>query len=51
MRVFITARTHRKGNIMETTFISQENGQLAVGVDNLIQLIDSGVNVGKDIII
>ena len=36
---------------METSFISQENGQLPAGADDFIQLIDRKVIVGKDVII
>jgi hypothetical protein len=36
---------------METTFISEENGQLPVGADDRIQLMDRKAIVGKDIII
>jgi len=34
---------------METTFISKENGQVLAGADDLIQLIDRKVIVGKNI--
>jgi hypothetical protein len=36
---------------MKTTFVSQENGQLPAGADDLIQLIDRKVIAGKDVLI
>jgi hypothetical protein len=45
----MTARTHRKRNTVEMIFISEENGQVLAGADDLIRRIDRKVILNKNI--